>query len=83
MTTVATVPIVLFGRIGPADGLANTGTRTVGPNELLRADLGVPPSWSPTEDGTAFLHALQVYDDTDSVAQVDRTGLTSLLSASS
>ena len=39
---------------------------------------GIPPWWSPTEDGNAFLHALQVYAGTDTVDQVDGTGLTPL-----
>jgi hypothetical protein len=39
---------------------------------------GIPPWWSPTEDGNAFLHALQVYAGTSTVDQVDGTGLTSL-----
>ena len=39
---------------------------------------GIPPWWSPTEEGTAFLHALQVYAGTSTVDQVDGTGLTPL-----
>ena len=39
---------------------------------------GIPPWWTPTEDGNAFLHALQVYAGTSSVDQVDGTGLTPL-----
>jgi F5/8 type C domain len=39
---------------------------------------GIPPWWSPTEQGNAFIHALQVYAGTDSVDQVDGTGLTPL-----
>jgi len=42
---------------------------------------GIPPWWSPTQDGSAFVHALQVYAGTSTVAQVDGTGLTSLQKA--
>jgi hypothetical protein len=41
---------------------------------------GIPPWWSPTDEGNAFLHALQVYAGTSTVDQVDGTGLTSLTS---
>ncbi len=40
---------------------------------------GIPPWWSPTQDGNAFLHALQAYAGTNSVAQVEGSGLTPLL----
>ena len=39
---------------------------------------GIPPWWSPTEEGNAFLHALQVFAGTSTVDQVDGTGLTPL-----
>ncbi len=39
---------------------------------------GIPPWWSPTQTGTAFLHALQVYAGNGSVDQVVGAGLTPL-----
>ncbi len=44
---------------------------------------GIPPWWSPTQDGTAFLHALQVYAGTEPPGTVDGAGLTPLTSGGS
>ncbi|MGO8871930.1 MAG: discoidin domain-containing protein [Acidimicrobiales bacterium] len=40
---------------------------------------GIPPFWSPTSPGSAFLHALQVYAGTGSVDQIDGSSLTPLI----